>query len=386
MQTRLASLPAAFNNIFLTLALCVVSLGASHPSYAEYQLLDRIVAIADDDAVLASHVRDKMQQIKSVLARRGAAVPPDSVLYEQVLERAIIDSLQLQRAYKAGMRVSDQELNEAMERIAAQNRMSLQQFREALEQSGQSYVAAREQTREEILMRRIQQRSVMRKMSITQSEVDNFLASEQGQKLLQPEFNIDHILLPLPASASAAVRERARQQLLQINQRVGSAGFDIAQAQIAAAGAQHSPLGWRSKKNVPSLFEKTVAELLPGQASPVIESDSGLHIIKILEQRCGIAEASNETLVRHILVTPNEIRSEAEARELIFSIKAQLEQGTEFAALAKKHSDDPGSALAGGELGWSQPGQMVPAFEAVMDITDVGQTSEPFASTFGWHI
>ncbi|NNC54870.1 MAG: molecular chaperone SurA, partial [Pseudomonadales bacterium] len=207
MQTRLASLPGAFNNIFLTLALCVVSLGASHPSYAEYQLLDRIVAIADDDAVLASHVRDKMQQIKSVLARRGAAVPPDSVLYEQVLERAIIDSLQLQRAYKAGMRVSDQELNEAMERIAAQNRMSLQQFREALEQSGQSYLAAREQTREEILMRRIQQRSVMRKMSITQSEVDNFLASEQGQKLLQPEFNIDHILLPLPASASDAVRE-----------------------------------------------------------------------------------------------------------------------------------------------------------------------------------
>ena len=355
-------------------------------SYAEYQLLDQIVAIAEDDAVLASDVRSKMQQIKNTLAQRGATLPPDNILYEQVLERAIIDSLQLQRAYKSGMRISDQELNEAMERIAAQNRVSLQQFRLLLEQQGQSYVAAREQTRKEMLLRNIQQRSVMRKINITESEVENFLNSEQGRTLLEPEYNIDHILLPIAAGASAAEKQSALQNITELQALAADGKFIDIKQQITAAGAQHAPLGWRTLEAVPSLFETTVSELTAEVVSDPISSDSGLHLIKIIAQRGGVQKSNIETLVRHILIKPNEIRNEDEASDLILEIRRQLDEGKSFAALAKQYSDDPGSALAGGELGWNQPGKLVPAFEAMMDITPIGETSQPFESLFGWHI
>ena len=355
-------------------------------SYAEYQLLDQIVAIAEDDAVLASEVRSKMQQIKNTLAQRGATLPPDNILYEQVLERAIIDSLQLQRAYKSGMRISDQELNEAMERIAAQNRVSLQQFRLLLEQQGQSYVAAREQTRKEMLLRNIQQRSVMRKINITESEVENFLNSEQGRTLLEPEYNIDHILLPIAADASEVEKQRALQNITELQALAADGKFIDFTQQITAAGAQHAPLGWRTLETVPSLFETTISELTAGVVSDPISSDSGLHLIKIITQRGGVQQSNTETLVRHILIKPNEIRNEDEASDLILDIRRQLDEGKSFTALAKQYSDDPGSALAGGELGWNQPGKLVPAFEAIMDITPIGETSQPFESLFGWHI
>ena len=355
-------------------------------SFAEYQLLDQIVAIAEDDAVLASEVRSKMQQIKNTLAQRGATLPPDNILYEQVLERAIIDSLQLQRAYKSGMRISDQELNEAMERIAAQNRVSLQQFRLLLEQQGQSYVAAREQTRKEMLLRNIQQRSVMRKINITESEVENFLNSEQGRTLLEPEYNIDHILLPIAADASEVEKQRALQNITELQALAADGKFIDFTQQITAAGAQHAPLGWRTLETVPSLFETTISELTAGVVSDPISSDSGLHLIKIITQRGGVQQSNTETLVRHILIKPNEIRNEDEASDLILDIRRQLDEGKSFTALAKQYSDDPGSALAGGELGWNQPGKLVPAFEAIMDITPIGETSQPFESLFGWHI
>ena len=296
-------------------------------SYAEYQLLDQIVAIAEDDAVLASDVRSKMQQIKNTLAQRGATLPPDNILYEQVLERAIIDSLQLQRAYKSGMRISDQELNEAMERIAAQNRVSLQQFRLLLEQQGQSYVAAREQTRKEMLLRNIQQRSVMRKINITESEVENFLNSEQGRTLLEPEYNIDHILLPIAAGASAAEKQSALQNITELQALAADGKFIDIKQQITAAGAQHAPLGWRTLEAVPSLFETTVSELTAEVVSDPISSDSGLHLIKIIAQRGGVQKSNIETLVRHILIKPNEIRNEDEASDLILKIRRQLDEG-----------------------------------------------------------
>ncbi|NNC55552.1 MAG: molecular chaperone SurA, partial [Pseudomonadales bacterium] len=210
----------------------------SAPGMAEYQLLDRVVAIAEDDVVLASQVRNDMRQLKRTLAARGTNLPPDSIIYEQVLERAIIDSLQLQRAYRSGLRISDQDLNDAMQRIAAQNRLTLAQFREALEQNGQSYLDAREQMRKEMLVRRVQQRGVMRGMNIADSEIENFLQSAEGQALLEPELQLDHMLLPLPSDASQQQKQRAKSAMQNLAALASEKNFAELADALAAAGVR----------------------------------------------------------------------------------------------------------------------------------------------------
>lgn len=368
-------------------ALLLVALLQSTAASAEYQLLDRVVAIAEDDVVLASDVREEMFRLKRTMQARGAALPPDNVLYQQVMERAILDSLQLQRAYKLGLRIPDQELNDAMQRVAAQNRMSLPQFREALEQSGQSYLDTREQMRKEMLIRRIQQRGVMRSLNISDSEVENFLRSPAGAALLNPEYQIDHVLLPMSEQNSAAEREAARNAMQRLARAAADANsFAELDRQLAASGARHAPLGWRGSDDIPSLFEDVVGKLSTGEVSDIVESDSGLHLVKLVDKRGGVEGKLRETRVRHILIAPNEIRSEEQARELAKQVAEKLTAGEDFAKLAREYSDDPGSALRGGDLGWTGPGKMVASFEAVMDITDVEQTSPPFESPFGWHI
>lgn len=384
MVTKLISkrLATRCANLALLSALLLIA----QTSTAEYQLLDRVVAIAEDDVVLASQVRNDMRQLKRTLAARGTELPPDKIIYEQVLERAIIDSLQLQRAYRSGLRISDQDLNDAMQRVAEQNRLTLPQFREALEQSGQSYLEAREQMRKEMLIRRVQQRGVMRGMNIADSEVENFLQSSEGQALLEPEFQLDHILLPLPEGATKQQRQRAESTMQNLAKLAADKLFAELASELEAAGARHAPLGWRRKADIPSLFGETVSGLQKGEVSEVVRSDSGLHLVKLIDQRGGIEGTLRETKVRHILITPNEIRDEQQARELAEEVAAKLAAGEDFAALARQYSDDPGSALRGGDLGWNAPGKMVPAFESVMDIMALEEVSPPFESPFGWHI
>ena len=193
-------------------------------------------------------------------------------------------------------------------------------------------------------------------------------------------------MLPIAADASEVEKQRALQNITELPALAADGKFIDFTQQITAAGAQHAPLGWRTLETVPSLFETTISELTAGVVSDPISSDSGLHLIKIITQRGGVQQSNTETLVRHILIKPNEIRNEDEASDLILDIRRQLDEGKSFTALAKQYSDDPGSALAGGELGWNQPGKLVPAFEAIMDITPIGETSQPFESLFGWHI
>lgn len=367
--------------------LCLLTTGLSTPCWAEYQLLDKVVAIAEDEVVLASEVREKMNIVKSNAASRNTALPPDSTLYQQLLETLILDKLQLQRAHDIGLRVTDQELNEAMTSIAAQNGFTLANFRQVLEQQGQSYTALREQTRNSILLRQIQQRSVMRSISISPSEVDNFLESERGKSMLNPEYDVDHILIPVASGATPAATERAMQKALSLKSSASNiGGFSEIKTAINSAGGMHSPLGWRRNEDIPGIFSEQIKLLSVGQISDPIRSDSGFHLIRINQTRGGVAEQSTETLVKHILLTEKEIRNEQQSIELMDEIILQLEQGADFSDLARKHSDDPGSALKGGDLGWTLPGVMVPEFEAMMLETPIGQVSKKFRTEYGWHI
>ncbi|MDG1938594.1 MAG: peptidylprolyl isomerase [Pseudomonadales bacterium] len=373
--------------LVMSTVLALNSISFTQTASAEYQLLDRIIAIVEDDVVLASDIRNQIIDIKNRIVSTGGQMPSDDVLFEQILERSILENLQLQRASQMGMRISDQQLNEAMSNIAARNNLSLADFKTSIEQQGESYLKIREKVRKDLLINEVQRRSVIRNISISESEVDNFLQSEQGQLLLSPEFNIDHILLPLPASPGEQTKALAKEKASQIQKlALKNGGFAAIVNEIAAHNAERSPLGWRRAENMPSLFKGVVDTMAAGDVSAPILSDSGYHVIYINEKRGGVEGKTTETNVRHILIAPNEIRTIDEAKILASEVKAKLNEGEDFVQLARKYSDDPGSALSGGDLGWSEPGVLVPIFEETMNNAEIGISSPIFQSQFGWHI
>ena len=359
----------------------------SSTANAEYQLIDRVVAIVENDIVLASDIRDEIVAIKQRITATGGKMPTDDLLFEQVLERSILENLQLQRAAEIGMRVSDQQLNTAMANIAERNKLSLADFKTSVEAQGESYLTIREKVRKDLLLNEVQRRSVIRNISISESEVENFLKSEQGQLLLLPEFNIDHILLPIPVDAGEQTKALAKEKALQLQQlALNNSGFETLQNQIAVHNAERSPLGWRRAENMPSLFKGVIDNMNIGDVSEPILSDSGYHVIHITDKRGGVEGKTTETNVRHILIAPNEIRTMDEAQILANEVREKLAQGEDFIQLARKYSDDPGSALSGGDLGWTEPGVLVPIFEETMNNAEIGVSSQPFQSQFGWHI
>ena len=371
-----------FVKTFLT--FCLGSFAAS--AVADYKMLDQVVAIVEDDVVLATEVRERLVQLKGSLRQRGAPMPSDDALYQQVVEQSILESLQLQRAADMGIRVADQELSDAMTRMATGNNMSLSEFRQALLSSGQSYVEIRENVRKEILLNKVQQRHVFRNINISKAEIESFLASERGQALIQPEWKIDHLLLEVDnfnneaeVNAKRILAEEIR--LLAIE----AGGFQAIVEDIREAGLQYAPLGWVDTESLPTIFAEAVNALQNGETAPVIKSGSGFHLIRVADVRGGAVGTIKETLVSHILVSETAIRDQDQSKALIEDIRQQVINGEEFALLARTHSEDPGSALSGGDLGWTEPGRMVPEFDSMMHETEVGGVSPVFRTQFGWH-
>tara|TARA_B100000767_G_scaffold138680_1_gene131119 strand:- start:5056 stop:6399 length:1344 start_codon:yes stop_codon:yes gene_type:complete len=355
--------------------------------YAEYQVIEQVVAIAEDDVVLASEVRDEMAKVHQRLIANKRPLPDNNALFAQVLEQRILRSLQLQRAEKIGLRTSDQQLNDTMNSIAARNNLSLTEFKLSVESQGQSYIDIRNNIRQDMIIREVQRRSVIRTINIDQSEVDNFLNSEKGKALLEIEYNIDHILLAINTEASKDTVAAAKIKMIQLKSLATlKGGFSAIADRAEIINAEHNPLGWRRFSDVPMMFQSTVKNTLEGEISEPIRSDSGLHIIHILAKRGGVEGTQTETNVRHILIAPNEIRSVDEAKILAAEVRQKILAGEDFAFLAREYSDDPGSALTGGDLGWSKPGTLVPEFETMMANTDIDKTSAIFKSQFGWHI
>lgn len=347
--------------------------------------LDSVVAIVDEDIILSSEVRDRVQQIKASATQRGMELPDDETLVQETLDRLILESIQLQLADRYGIRIPDAQLDQAMARIASQNRLTLEQFRDALTQSGQSYLQMRESLRDELAIQRVQQGSVMRDINITEREIDNFMATEEGEAMIEPEYRVVQALVSVSRSDSKDERA-AKEDFVDgvLANVLAGADFSEAVSVIEPYSFRGGDLGWRKLRDIPSMFSEIVPNLKPGQTGKV-ESSSGLHLVHLAEAR-GIERLIEQTNVRHILVKPNEVLDDEAAREFIASLKQRIESGEDFAELAKEHSDDIGSAQEGGELGWTNPGQMVPEFETAMAGAEIGVITDPVRSEFGWHI
>lgn len=355
----------------------------SSPVKAETVILDKIAAIADEDVVMESELQQRIALIKNNLRASNKELPPPAILRTEVLNQLITEKLLFQIAEKSGIRISDAELNNTMNRIAGQNNMSLAQFQQAMERQGQSYAAAREQLRKDMIIREVQQSNVQRRINVTPSEIEHFLQSEEGIALTEPSYQTEHLLLAL--SKDASNKERAKAKALMTKQKTlftkNSAKHLIKNHQTITGGS----LGWRKKQDLPSVFSQVVPQLTNGEVSDIIESPSGLHLVKLLDTR-GSSQTVTQTKARHILLKPTAIRSEAESLELIKQLRQRILAGEDFATLAKEYSDDIGNAREGGDLGWANPGSFVPPFEKAMNNTSKGDISSPIKTQFGWHI
>ena len=354
---------------------------------AATEVIDQVVAIVDDDIIMASELRERLAAVTNNLEARGIEPPPENELIQETLDRLILESIQLQKGSRAGVRIPDEQLNQAVSRIAAQNNMTLEQFQQALEQRNQSYNAMREQIRREMIIQRVQGGNVNQRIQITDQEVGNFMGTKEGQSLTQPQYHVLHALLALKPDPSESQITAARRQVDQAMQRIRG-GESFKQA-ISASNLPYpltgGDLGWRKLDDLPSIFSTIVPQLTPGETADPILSDSGFHLV-YLEAVRGGEQVVTQTKARHILIKPSEILTDEQAGELVAELRARALAGEDFSELAREYSDDIGSAQEGGELGWTNPGQMVPEFEAAMADTAPGQISKPVRTQFGWHV
>ena len=357
--------------------------------HAEVQLLDRVVAIIDNDVIMQSQLDQRIGEVRKSIVKQGGNQPPLEALQQQVLERLILENIQLQIGDRAGVRIADEELNQALETIAQRNNMNLEQLRMALQQDGLSYSAAREQIRREMIISRVRQRRVGDRIDVTNQELKSFMASEHGQLQLSEEFHLANILLPLPEGSTAAVIDKAAAQAQQVYQQLqqGANFSDMAVRLSAAENAlEGGEMGWRKTAQLPPPFDSLIPPLTPGQVTQPVRTPGGFIIVKLLERRGGSNQLRDEVHVRHILIKPSEIRSNAEAQKLAERLYDRIVAGEDFAELATSFSEDPGSARNGGDLDWIDPSILVPEFQAVMKNTPSGQLSKPFESGYGWHV
>lgn len=349
---------------------------------ADVKILDEIVAIVDDNIILRSELEDRLEQVRANIAQSGQDIPEERIRRE-VMDMMILENIQMQMAERVGLRINDEQLNAAMARIAAQNNMTLDQFRQALNASGTSYAAAREQIRREMVLQQVQRGNVNQRIQITDQEIANYLESDEGRNRTAPEYHFAHILVSIPGDASAAQRERAEAQAQKIYQALQQ-GRDI-DPLLKADNVRASDLGWRKQPDLPSLFASQASLVQDGEVLEPLESASGFHVVRLLESR-GHNEVIAQTRARHILLKPSAIRSEEETKKLAAKLRERAQQGESFHELAKSFSEDIGSAQEGGDLGWTTPGQLVPEFQEAMEDTKIGNISEPFKSRYGWHI
>ena len=366
--------------------IAALSISLFHPSASgQIEMLDQVVAIVDDDIILASELQERIEGVRATMESRAVEAPPDDVIVRETLDRLILDSIQLQLANRYGVRIPDQQLDEAMTRLARQNGLTLDQFRVAVEQAGQNYATMREDLREDLAIQRVQQGNVMRNINISQQEIDNFLTTEEGEEMTQPEYRVIQALLTT-SRGEAAIEIAAKEAYVDsVLERIESGtAFEEAVSGIEPYAFTGGDLGWRKLGDIPSMFAAVVPDLSIGEVAKV-RSTSGFHLV-YLADALGGERLVRQTDVRHILIKPTEVLSDAAAEELAGSLVERVRGGEDFGALARQYSDDIGSAAEGGELGWTNPGQMVPEFEAAMASANEGEVTEPFRSEFGWHI
>lgn len=349
---------------------------------------DRIIAVVNDEVITSHELRARVANVERQLRQQGTQVPPRDVLEKHILERLIVDRVQIQFARETGLVVDDAQLDQTLVRIAEGNRMGLAQFRASLEGDGLSWAKFREDIRAEITIGRLREREVESKIVVSEGEIDNYLATAGA--IGSEEFSLAHILLRVPEQARpeqlARLQARAEDLVAQIR-RGADFGQLAASYSDAPDGLSGGAMGWRPLNRLPTLFAEVVPKLKPGEVSEVLRSPAGYHILKLLDRRGGAIKAQpvEQTRARHILLKTSELVSETQARRRLVALKERIAHGADFAELARLHSNDL-SAAKGGDLGWLSPGDTVPEFEQAMNRLKPGEVGEPVQSPFGWHL
>lgn len=367
----------------------VLFISASVFAQSQSVSLDRVVAIVDEDVVLESEFNDRKAAILERLRGQYNQLPPDEVLNKQILEQLIVERIELGLAKRYEIEVGESEIDEAVSRILQKNNMDLPQLEASLKQQGITIAGLRKQLRNDITINNLQQGVVNGRIKINDRDVDNFLASTDGKFATSADYHVGHILIAVASDASesevAEFEKLANSVYTQLND-----GADFAQMAIThskdQAALNGGDIGWRKLAQLPELFANQMNNLSVGKVTKPFRSGAGFHILKNIEQAGGGAKMVDQTHARHILIKTSEIMDDRQAREKLLQLTELINRGEDFAKIAREHSDDTGSMMSGGDLGWSMPGMFVKQFEEALTNTDIGKISRPFKSEFGWHI
>ena len=382
--------------VFQVCALVVAQMLLLSPAFAQTRdisvhgdLLDRIAAIVNDGLVLKSELDQQMTSVEKRLQEQKVELPSQSVLQQQVLDRLVLQEIQLQRAKHVGLTITDEQLNGALQEIAARNKIPFDQLPTALQAQGVDYKTYRESMRKELTLSTLRQRDVIAHINVSPHELEQYMAREQNAAA-NDEFNVSHILLSLPAAATPQQLDEISHKAQDVASRAGK-GEDFGQLAIANSNSQTAldggQLGWRKGSQLPQFILDLVVKMKPGEVSEPVRTPSGYHIVKLNERRGGDAPVIiNQIHVRHILMKPNELDDDATVREKLAKLRERILKGENFGGIAATASEDPGSAPDGGDLGWSGPGTFVPEFDKAIADLQPNEISEPFKTRYGWHI
>lgn len=373
--------------VIISLATCFV-LMLNYTTVAE--VLGRVAAIVEEDVILEQELDNEVSTIAERIRASNAQMPPESILRKQVLEKLIIDKLQRQLAEKAGITVTEEMLNNSAADIAQRNNMTLQQFREELQRQGLTYKNFLDNMRNEIIINQLRGREIGGRIKVTDREVDHYLETqEQESNGTAIQYHLGHILIAVREAAAAKEIQSAQSKANELVKKL-RAGQDFTHTAMTESGDDNAlkggDLGWRSLSDIPSLFSDIVVKMHTNEVADPIRSPSGFHIIKMLELKGLDSHTITNTKVRHILIKTNDLIDDEEAKKRLLALKARIMDGDDFAALARAHSDDKGSALKGGSLDWVGPQDLVKPFEDAMEKLEINELSEPIQTQFGWHL
>jgi peptidyl-prolyl cis-trans isomerase SurA len=354
------------------------------------ELLDRVVAIVNDGVVLNSDLDAQVDAVTERLRQQKLELPPQNVLRQQVLERLVLQEIQVQRANHVGVKVSDEQLNQALSDVAKRNNLTLSQLPDALAQQGIDYTSYREEVRREITLQMLRQRDVLQHISVTPREIDQYLDKQTKTPSERNEYNVSHILIAVGQEASPAQLDAAAKRAQDVYERA-KGGEDFAKLAVAYSNSQTAldggALGWRKGSELPTFLTDIITRLKPGEVAEPLRTPTGFHIIRLNEVRGGSEKAVEDQIhTRHILMKTNALADDATVRGKLENIRERVLKGEDFAVIAQTVSEDPGSAAEGGDLGWSGPGTFAPEFEQAAAALKDNEISEPFHTQFGWHV
>ena len=372
---------------FVTHAFIFLFSLTSSSNLLAVQPMDHIVAIVNENVITHQELQQRIKDFKQQLLQRNASLPDDDVMQKQVLERMIVDDIQLQLAQAQGIQIDDLTLNRMLESVAQRNRTTLDDMRKRMQADGIDFDNFKEQTRKDMMIGQIQQRMVYARVQVSSQEIDQFM-EQQKQSGSSDKYHIAHILIATPEAAApediAKAYDKAEKVIAHL--KTGEPFQEVAQRFSEGRQAlEGGDLGWRTAAELPGIFVDAIRNLKKGDISPPLRSASGFHIVKLVDKQTQ-QHIVQQTHARHILIRPDAITNDEQARQQLLDLKQRLDKGEDFSKLASEFSQDPGSKVNGGDLGWATPGSFVPQFEQVMNSLGINQISEPFRSPFGWHI